>query len=179
MYEGTLEDISLHICWHIIAYMAFICIIWGGYRIKGIMASPNPKGFNIKDVTVFSAMLAITLVIFMGAGAWNETLYGIFHGSLFETLGVHHLIAGLLGVIGASYLFYIKGGPKAGKAITLVGVFLLLLGIQHIWEITNETAHLLPIQGEAIELGERFIVLPAVLFFLAGQKAIIKYINGK
>ncbi|OGZ67634.1 MAG: hypothetical protein A3C58_00980 [Candidatus Staskawiczbacteria bacterium RIFCSPHIGHO2_02_FULL_34_10] len=178
LYESSLEDITLHIFWHIIAYLGFLSLIWGGYRIKKIIGSPNPQGFGVKDVIVFGAMLNITILVFIFAPILNEGLFGILAGSAWEQLGIHHLIAFLLGVIGALYLFYIKGGPQAGKSITFIGVFLLLLGVQHFWEIINETFHLFAISGSTVELIEQFIIFPAILFFIAGQKSIINFIKG-
>ena len=179
IYEPQLHDISLHIFWHSIVYMAFLSLIWGGHRIKKNMTSPTPQGFNFTDTILFSAMLILTLGIFFIAPFANEGLYNLVTGSWWEVLGVHHLIAFLLGGFGAWYFFYIKGGSQAGKSIRFIGFYLLLLGIQHLWEIINETAHLLPITTATIELGEKFIVLPAIIFFILGHMAIIKSIQGK
>jgi len=178
VYESSLEDITLHVFWHSIAYLAFIALIWGGYRIKSIISSPNPEGFGFKDMAVFSSMVIIAVMIFLAAPVLNASLGQMLTGSLFETLGVHHLIAFLLGIIGALYLFYIKGGPQAGKSITFIGIFLLLLGVQHFWEILTETFKVIELEGSTIELIEQFIVLPAIIFFIVGQKSIIKFIGG-
>ncbi len=178
LYEPSLEDITLHVFWHSIAYLGFISLIWGGYRIKSIIGSPNPEGFGFKDMAVFSTMTIIALMIFLAAPVLNEGLFQMLSGSLFETLGVHHLIAFLLGITGALYLFYIKGGPQAGKSITFIGIFLLLLGVQHLWEILTETFKVIQLESSTIELIEQFIVLPAILFFIVGQKSIIRFISG-
>ena len=178
LYESSLEDITLHIFWHIIAYLGFLSLIWGGYRIKKIIGSSNPEGFGQKDVVVFATMLAITIMIFITAPVLNLGISKALTGSIVETIGIHHLIAFLLGFIGASYLIYIKGGPQAGKSITFLSLFLLLLGFQHLWEIVNETFHMINIDGATVELVEQFIVLPAILFFIAGQKSVINFIKG-
>ncbi|OGZ73701.1 MAG: hypothetical protein A2908_03685 [Candidatus Staskawiczbacteria bacterium RIFCSPLOWO2_01_FULL_38_12b] len=179
IYELQLEDISLHIFWHGIIYMAFISLIWGGYRIKKNMESPNPEGFNSKDILLLGAMLLFTLNLFIIAPILNNALYAMLTGSIIETIGLHHLVAFILGFVGAGYLFYIKGGPQAGKSMTFMGIYLFLLGSQHLWEILTETFHLFLISGDTIELVEKFIILPAIIFFILAQLSIVKFIRNK
>jgi len=179
VYESRLQDISFHVFWHSIIYLAFISLIWGGYRIKKNMESANPEGFNVKDTVLFANMLLWSVFIFVIAPVVDQSLYSMLTGSFVETIGLHHLIAFVLGIIGAWYLFYIKGGPQAGKSMRFISIYLLFLGIQHFWEIINETLHLLPITGETTELVEKFIILGAIIFFILGQSAVIKFIKGK
>ena len=179
VYEPRLQDISFHVFWHSIIYLAFISLIWGGYRIKKNMESANPEGFNVKDTVLFANMLLWSVFIFVIAPVVDQSLYSMLTGSFVETIGLHHLIAFVLGIIGAWYLFYIKGGPQAGKSMRFISIYLLFLGIQHFWEIINETLHLLPITGETTELVEKFIILGAIIFFILGQSAVIKFIKGK
>lgn len=179
IYESQLQDISFHVFWHSVIYLSFISLIWGGYRIKKNMESPNPAGFNSKDALLFGAMILFTGFVFVIAPSIDQSLYSLLTGSFVETIGLHHLIAFLLGSIGAWYLFYIKGGPQAGKSMKFIGFYLLFLGIQHLWEIINETFHMLPISGDTTELVEKFIILGAIVFFILGHSAVIKFIQGK
>ena len=174
-----LEEVTFHVWWHLIMYMSFISLIWGGYRIKNIIASGDSNGFGKKDMTLFGVMTAIAALIFIIAPGLNAGLSALLTGSIIDTLGAHHLIAFLLAFSAGFYMLYIKGSISSavGKSATFIVVLLFLFGGQHLWEILTESWKIISLDSSVIELVEQFIILPALFCFILSQQAILKVIK--
>ena len=174
----SMDGVTFHVMWHMIAYAGFISIIWGGFRLKRILESQTAAKYGKVDWIFYGVLAFVVTVITVLLITNSESATHHLKGSIVDRWGLHHMGAFLLGGIAGWYLFYIKGKWGAlGRSIVFVAGFLVLLGLQHGWEIANETHHFLPISDDAIELVEKFIILPAVLFFIVGQLQFLKIIR--
>lgn len=175
-----LHEVTLHIWWHVIFYLSMLSFIWGGVRLMEIAKSPTPVGFSQKDKILFAFFLLITVSIFLSAAPLESILSPLLAGSAFDTLGLHHFIAVILGLIAAFYLFTLK--TTWGKLLTVgvmpIVVFLALMGVQHLWELLTESLKVIVLPNATVELVEQFIVIPAFLFFIVALLRITKVVKA-
>lgn len=174
-----LSDTTAHLWWHMIASIGMISVVYGGWRIKNISNANNEAGFGEKNVLALGAMVAAVVVIFMAAQPLEKSLSAALTGSVVESFGLHHLITLTLAFMAGFYLVLTR--KQAGNFIVsapFVAGFLFFLGGQHVWEMLTESLKVIKIDSEAIELVEQFLVLPAMVLFIASQWKIIKFIQG-
>lgn len=174
-----LHGVTIHIWWHIIFYLGVLSFIWGGVRLTEIAKSQTPVGFSQKDKILFAIFLLITAGIFLIATPLETMLMPLLVGSPIETLGLHHFVAVILGLVAAFYLFTLKS--TWGKLLT-VGImpiiaFLALIGLQHLWEFLTESLKVIVLPDATIEFIEQLIVIPALLFFNFALLRILKVIK--
>lgn len=175
-----LNEVTLHVWWHIIFYLSMLSFIWGGIRLREIGKSQTPVGFSRKDKILFSVFLLITAGIFVIAMPLETTLMPFLVNSPIDKLGLHHFLAVILGLITAFYLFTLKS--TWGKLLT-VGImpiiaFLALIGLQHLWEFLTESLKVIVLPETSIELIEQLIVIPGLLFFNFALIRILKVIKA-
>lgn len=176
-----LEDVTLHVWWHLIFYMGMIAFIWGGKRLKDISSSTTPTGFTSKDGMVLGSMVALSIAIFFLAPVLENSLAPLLVGSVIDKFGLHHFIAFILAGIDVWYLYNIKAnwGQLLTVSVYPTLFFLGLMGLQHFWELVTESLKVIIIEPESGELVEKFIVLPAIALLLYGLFQVGKVIKAQ
>ena len=174
-----LSETTAHLWWHMITSIGMISVVYGGWRIKNISNVNDEDGFGEKNILALGAMVAAVVVIFMAAQPLEKSLSAALAGSAVESFGLYHLITFALAFMAGFYLVLTR--KQVGNFIVsapFVAGFLFFLGGQHIWEMLTESFKIIKIDSEAIELVEQFLVLPAMILFIASQWKIIQFIKG-
>lgn len=173
-----LEDVTFHVWWHLIVYLALSCLVWGGYRMKKIVDTGSSVGFGQKDMLVYGLIFILIAVIFLIAPIANEPLSKILVGSVVDKLGLHHFGVVILAIISAWYLFYVKGHwGILGTSISFMIGFLLLISGQHFWETITESWKIIQLENTFIEGIELLFIYPAVSLFCIGEWKIVQFIR--
>lgn len=177
----ALEDVTYELWHHVLIYLSFFSLIWGGYRIKRGTEMGDTTGVNHSDSIVYAILFGIMSLIFM----FSSRIDGLFVSAAadflekVERLGLHHFTVFLLGGISALYLLYIKGNwGLLSKSLTLIIWFIALIALQHFWETLTESWQLLLVDDEIVEGVELLLVLPALALYCISQWKIIKFIKG-
>ncbi len=181
--EGVyqLSDATFHIWWHLLFYLSMLSFIWGGMRLQQISGSEKPEGFHGKDILVLGSLLLASAGIFLIANPVEPALAQVLTGSSIHAIGLHHFLAVVLAVQAASLMLYIKKnwGQILAIGMTPVLIFIILMGVQHLWELLTESWQLLNISESSIEQVEQFIVIPAFFFLIYGMTKIAMYVHAQ
>ncbi len=174
-----LEVVDMHLWWHLIFYMGMFCFILGCIRLREIAQNTRTQTKLYEVIVVLCLLLSIT--IFFIAQPLEPLLSPLLVGSLFDKLGVHHLIAVILAIIVGVYIYFIR---KNWGSMLAVGVYPLILflfhmGFQHLWELLTESLKVIDVSQALGEQVEQFIVLPGVLFFIFGVMRIARNLPAK
>jgi len=177
----TLEETTLHVWWHVMFYLGMTSFALGGMRMQKIAAQSPVAGFSAKDTYTLAAFLAVSFLIFFIATPLEPILAPVLVGSFVETFGLHHFLAVIFAVFAGFYIHKIKS--HWGKLLTVSVypflAFIVLMGLQHAWEVVTESWHLIELSLSTIEQVEQFIVLPALVLLGFGFLRILLVLGKK
>lgn len=173
-----LADVDTHIWWHAIFYFSIASFIWGGFRLWQI-AQANGQKYSWRDTAVLSVFVLCSLAIFFVAQPLEHTMAPLFVGSFVDSFGLHHFLAILFAAIAAIYIHKMRTswGKLLAVSVNPLLLFLVLLSIQHMWEILTESWKVIPIAAESGEQVEQFIVGPALVALVLGLWRIAGFIR--
>ncbi len=173
----SLEEVTHHIWWHLLFYFSLLSFIWGGLRLKEI--SVKMEGVRLRDGLVWGSMVFLGVIIFVVAQPLEIVLGPALKGTIIETWGLYHFVAFALAAVAATYLFYIKTnwGKILNVSVTPILIFLLLMSLQHLWELLTESWKILSLESYIIERVELVIVLCALVFLNIAVVRIIQFIH--
>lgn len=177
----SLSEASLHIWWHSIFYLSMLSFIWGGKRTKEIASAKIPEGFGQRDARVLGTMQGLGLLVFVLAPRLEPMIERASTMSLIGSWGLHHLLAMILGIMAASYMFYIQ---KNWGQVLSAGVgywiwFLALMGIQHLWELLTESWGIIGIDSDSVERVEWWLVCLGVIGAITALWKVKKVLYGR
>lgn len=172
----ALSDVVFHLGWHSIFYMSMISFIWGGVRIRQVSRNSLYTHFNIWDLFVVAFTVFVTFSIFFSIQNFNTVYSTTIEGSFVDRFGIHHLVAFVLAVIVAWYIFYIKKSWGKLVAVGANGIlgFLSLVALQHLWELLTESLKIIRVTMDVVEGVETYIVIGALFFLCISMLAVIK-----
>ncbi len=187
LLHGYLSDVGVynlseesHGLWvHLIVYLSMLSLIWGGYRIKSIVSSGAiEEGVGWKDARFYAVLLIALAAIFV----YTPILEGALSVSpllaSLESWGFSHFTVFILGGISFWYLKYVRGSwGLIAKSISLVMGFLLLIGVQHLWENLTESWKVVSLSHSAIESVESIVLSLALVLFMLSQWKLIGFIR--
>lgn len=175
----SLSEATMFTWAHGIVYLSMLALIWGGYRIKKASETENAGGLNSSDGVIYGLLSVILVGLLLTVQPMEMSATKAIEGSAFDELGLHHFTVFILGGISFWYLRYIKGNwGLLSDSMTYVMYFLLLIGIQHLWEVLTESWKVITLESTYIEGVETIIIFAALALFCVGQSKIIKFIKG-
>lgn len=162
-----MSDISLHLSWHLIFYFSMICFILGGKKLH-YFALGKPAVFGVAEKSFLGIFGLITIFLFLFSDFTNGALTPLFEGTVVDQWGLHHLLAFIFASIAAYYFTTIEKdwGKLFGVAIVSILFFLVLVGLQHLWEALVENIKIIPVEGTTAEIVEKIILAPALVLLL-------------
>ena len=176
-----LEDVTMHIWWHLILYFGLFAFIFGGSRLKKVATSVTGNFFNGFDFAVLSLLTSLAILVFFIAQPLEVVMDPVFVGSFVDKFGLYHFIAMVLAAISGIYIYQIKSswGKLLSVSVYPLLAFLFLTSLQHLWEAASENWKIISITPDGGEEVERFIVLPALFFLAFGFWRIARFISRK
>lgn len=175
-------DGTKHIWAHVLVDLSMLSLIWGGYRIKGIVAATEASemnGFGSRDIRFFSFLGLVMVAIFILTPALEGMLAPSALVAIIDEWGLHHFTVFIFGAVSIWYLRFIQGNwGLLSNSITMLIGFLTLIGLQHFWETVTESWKSFVPSEVVIEGVELMLVVPALILLCVAQWRIIKFIKS-
>lgn len=170
-----LEAATIHIWWHMLFVLGILAFIWGAWRLRQNMSLSSDKWQKSRDVYILTALLISGCAIFVVAPIAEGRLAVLLIGSSIDRLGLHHVLALIVSLAAGLLIHRIKKdwGTLLSVSVTPLLVFLLLMGVQHLWELLTESWKVVSLEESFIEGVEQLIVLPAFISLVIGFFRII------
>lgn len=175
---------SLEFWWHLIFYLAML-MFFMGCRGLVCLASGNAIHESLRKAMNWGFLcIVFVILIFFLAGSVDQSLSQTYVGSPFDAFGLHHFIAVIMAGFVSYYLLSVRtriGMIGSGVAIPMIGS-MALLSLQHLWELIAESWKLVELTDGAIEQGEQFLVLPALILLIVAfmrLKTVMLVMEGK
>jgi hypothetical protein len=180
----AISEGSLEFWWHLIFYMSMLMFFMGCRGLVNLA-----KGVTVHESLRKAMNWGLLCVVFVGlifflAGSVDQTLSQVYVGSPLDSFGLHHFIAVISAGLVSYYLYSVRsriGMIGSGIAIPMIGS-MALLSLQHLWELIAESWKLVELTSGAIEQGEQFLVLPALILLIVAfmrLKTVMLVMEGK
>ncbi len=170
-YFGV-SDASMDILWHMMFYTSFITYLYGIKSLADLSSvSPTAKHIAVGAEKKWAAVVAIIIaIIFVVPKTIDPAVQG-YSASAVGMFGLHHFIAFALAGGIAIYLLTVRNKlGQIGKAIANpMLVAITSFSAQHLWELLNESWHVIEVSGEFGEGIEKVMLTVAsiALIFVA------------
>ena len=158
----TIDDVTVNLGWHLLFYLAMITFFIAG---KGLTQLSSNTGVHqsFSKVVGWGVFCGVaTLVIFGAAQQIDAPFVAAFKDSVWDSVGVLHFIAFILGGMAAFYLFK---RAKVGEITRLLAipylVSFVLFALNHVWELFVASWKIIDVTGATGERVEQIFVLPA------------------
>jgi len=178
----NLSHETLNFLWHMVFYIGMVSFIIALQKIKNT-AQGNKKGiFSKKDYYLLSSLGILTVILLIIAFPLDRWLNSAYVGSAADKLGLQHFLAFILAGLLASYLLWIKinkeySGEFVSTIITPFLLFLILMSLNHFWELLTENWKIILLSDEIIEKVEQLFWLPASIILFYGFLSLNKIIK--
>jgi hypothetical protein len=157
------SDDTLNLGWHLIFYISMVTFFLGG-RSLAIVARAEGPASSLKSSLGWGGFMALYVIaVFAAAEAIDTPFTAVFNTSLFNQIGGLHVIAFVAAALAAWYLFQrARVGQITVVLATPILIAFLLLSLEHVWELLNESLHLFALTPDALgELVEELFSVPA------------------
>jgi hypothetical protein len=163
-----IQDTSMDFWWHLMFYLAMISYFLGIRALTKLGGEKAPGGAGAWGI--FSVIFLILMFVLP---SMSDGFVQMYMNSPIADLGLHHFIAFAAAGLVAIYLFSArKNLGQIGKAIANpMLIAILALGLQHFWELLNESWKVVMVTSEQGEGGEKiFLTIAAIAVTLAALK---------
>jgi hypothetical protein len=174
-----IEDTSLDVWWHFLFFWAF------GYHFYGLIllsrlgiseTESNPeKRANTARLWGFIGLCFAVFEFIIPKYA--ENVMFIYTKSPLDSFGLHHFIAFAFAGIVFWYLFFAqKNLGQLGRLIANPVIFAVTaLCLQHLWELLNESWHVINVAGATGEGVEKIFLITAACALIWGAWKLIAF----
>src|ERR1700722_3312572 len=167
-YTGV-KDITEMTSWHTLFYFAIILFYLAGSTFTKLVSSSKGKSsyFNALCLLVFAIILSATIIASMPVTFVQNFWVNHLQNTWFYTFGWFHIIALILAVGIAIYLYLVRSKFKGiGSMIGDISIAIGLLASIHLWELLNETWRVIIVSDDFGEFIERVLWIPVFIFIL-------------
>lgn len=173
-----ISEESAHSWLHLIVYVALASLVWGGYRVKQCIDTESVVGFESRDRTFFVSLLALVALMFLLPDVLEPSIGPRLEGTIVEIFGLHHFVVFAGALAAGIYLHIIKGKwGQIGSTLKYAIFFLLLISLQHGWELITESWKIFVPEDVVIETVELVLLLVGVYLLTLGQWNFYKQIR--
>ncbi len=169
-----ITDPSMDIWWHIMFYMALTSYFFGFKSLVRLgSAESETKVGAIGAEKLWGGFSLVALVIIFIIPHWAEPVVQTYTSSVFADFGLHHFIAFLLaGIVGYYLLNAKKNIGQIGRAIANPMIIAIwALGIQHFWELLNESWKVVIVTSDVGEGVEKiFLTIASIAIIFAALR---------
>ncbi|MDH5403028.1 MAG: hypothetical protein OEY49_11100 [Candidatus Heimdallarchaeota archaeon] len=183
LFEYNLVDISNEtrdFSWHIIYFNALILFMMAiKITIETTSTEYNEKEKSYDSVIQLS-LLFLSIIIIVTMNVWNESFTKAYKDSILDTSGLIHILAFILAGIFAQQLFQFRQrsnvdemGRYMDELTKPLLFFLVLMSLNHFWEMITEGWGILKLSMKMIETGEQLFWIPGFLVLMHGSIKLI------
>ncbi|MDB5194861.1 MAG: hypothetical protein JWO84_45 [Parcubacteria group bacterium] len=163
-----IEDTSMDFWWHFMFYLAMASYFLGFRALTELGSDTPPKGAG--GWGIFALVFLVLVFVLPGM---TDTYVQAYMNSMFSSLGLHHFLAfAAAGVVAAYLVTARKNLGQIGKAIANpMLIAILALGLQHFWELLNESWKVVMVTSQQGEGGEKiFLTIAAICVTMAALR---------
>lgn len=164
----NVHDITGMTLWHIMFCYAVILFLIAANILSNLVNISNNNNSYAKALwyLFFSIFLSSSVIIVM---PYTDKFFVQYvQPTTFSQDGYFHIIAFLLSVITAVYLYRIrKKYPVIGNVIGQLYIVLAILATIHLWELLIESWKWIILSGDLGELGDRILWIPVFIYIFS------------
>jgi hypothetical protein len=172
----NISDDSVMIWWHLLFYIAF------GFYLFGIkaLASLQEPGTDFekvgKHVWWWGLLAALAVIYVYTIPTTGEPYVLAYLGTPLSSFGLHHFIAFAFAGGVAYYLFAVRTKlGMIGKALSVPMIIaIIMLSLQHLWELLNESWKVIVVTGTVGETVEQGLLIVASASLVYGASKLLK-----
>lgn len=161
------SDSSLDIWWHLMFYMAMTSYLLGFRSLArlGTQEMDVDPAKSLAAARNWGIFVLLALVVIFLAPKAADGIIMTYTSSPLASFGLHHFIAFAFAIAVGMYLMSVKKNlGQVGRAIASpMIVATWFLGLQHLWELLNESWKVVHVEADFGESVERLILIVAAV----------------
>lgn len=165
----NVKDVAEMTAWHTLFYYSIILFYFAGLTFTKLVSTQKGKSSYTRAliVFIFSIFFSGTILLFYSQSIVQDFLVKYEQSTPLYTFGWWHIIAVILSVIIALYLYNVRSKFKGySSVIGSIIIAIILMASIHTWELLNETWQVIVVSDDFGEFIERVLWIPVFIFIL-------------